>query len=40
MWFDSKNESFNAESMWNNTLVEGMSISVQNYEISYSGILF
>jgi hypothetical protein len=29
IWFDGENESFNAEFMWNNNLVKGMSISIQ-----------
>ena len=33
MWFDGGNESFNTEAALNNTLVQGMSISIQNYTI-------
>jgi hypothetical protein len=31
MWFDSSNESFNAEVAPNNILVQGMLISIHNY---------
>jgi hypothetical protein len=33
MWCDEKNRSFYEEFIWNNTLLKGMSISVQNYKI-------
>jgi hypothetical protein len=32
-WFDGNNESFKAEVIQNNILVEGMLISIQNYKI-------
>jgi hypothetical protein len=33
MWFDSGNESLNAEVAPNNILVQGMLISIYNYKI-------
>lgn len=39
IWFDSENETFNAEFIWNNNLVKGMSIAIRFYKlILFSGL--
>jgi hypothetical protein len=40
VWFDGENESLNTEFIWDNILVKHMSVSTQNYNIPFAGLLF